>query len=147
MVLINFPLMLVPFAVYNFFILAGDLNPWEDVILRLDMVSGASFTLSMGDVLIVIKSTVPPGTTRDVLAPILASSGLRPGRDVHVAHCPERVLPGARCRHLDRRQGGGVRAAAHPEQPPAAVLGRTKHARVVGEPLGGVEQVIGAQLR
>jgi uncharacterized membrane protein YqhA len=54
MVLINFPLMLVPFAVYNFFILAGDLNPWEDVILRLDMVSGASFTLSMGDVLIVI---------------------------------------------------------------------------------------------
>jgi uncharacterized membrane protein YqhA len=55
MVLINFPLMLVPFAVYNFFILAGDLNPWEDVILRLDMVSGASFTLSMGDVLIVIS--------------------------------------------------------------------------------------------
>jgi hypothetical protein len=55
MVLINFPLMLVPFAVYNFFILAGDLNPWENVILRLDMVSGASFTLSMGDVLIVIS--------------------------------------------------------------------------------------------
>jgi uncharacterized membrane protein YqhA len=55
MVLINFPLMLVPFAVYNFFILAGDLNPWEDVIVRLDMVSGASFTLSMGDVLIVIS--------------------------------------------------------------------------------------------
>ncbi len=55
MVLINFPLMLVPFAVYNFFLLAGDLNPWEDVILRLDMMSGASFTLSMGDVLIVIS--------------------------------------------------------------------------------------------
>jgi hypothetical protein len=47
--------MLVPFAVYNFFLLAGDLNPWEDVILRLDMMSGASFTLSMGDVLIVIS--------------------------------------------------------------------------------------------
>jgi hypothetical protein len=54
MVLINFPLMLVPFAVYNFFILAGDLNPWEQIFLRLEMVSGASFTMSMGDGLIVI---------------------------------------------------------------------------------------------
>ena len=44
--------------------------------------------------LVVLESTVPPGTTRDVLAPILAESGLQPGRDIWVAHCPERVLPG-----------------------------------------------------
>src|ERR1700736_5875333 len=44
--------------------------------------------------LVVLESTVPPGTTRDVLAPILAESGLLPGRDICVAHCPERVLPG-----------------------------------------------------
>src|SRR5919204_560178 len=44
--------------------------------------------------LVVLESTVPPRTTRDVLAPILARSGLEPGRDLHVAHCPERVLPG-----------------------------------------------------
>src|ERR1700686_5074479 len=44
--------------------------------------------------LVVLESTVPPGTTRDVLAPILATSGLVPGRDICVAHCPERVLPG-----------------------------------------------------
>jgi UDP-N-acetyl-D-mannosaminuronic acid dehydrogenase len=44
--------------------------------------------------LVVLESTVPPGTTRNVLAPILAQSGLRPGRDLFVAHCPERVLPG-----------------------------------------------------
>src|SRR6202048_31084 len=43
--------------------------------------------------LVVLESTVPPGTTRDVLAPILAETGLRPGTDVWVAHCPERVLP------------------------------------------------------
>ena len=44
--------------------------------------------------LVVLESTVPPGTTRDMLAPILAESGLVPGRDLCVAHCPERVLPG-----------------------------------------------------
>jgi UDP-N-acetyl-D-mannosaminuronic acid dehydrogenase len=59
--------------------------------------------------LVVLESTVPPGTTRDVLAPILASSGLEPGRAVHVAHCPERVLPGRILLELvqnDRLAGG-----------------------------------------
>src|SRR5207302_3555388 len=37
--------------------------------------------------LVVLESTVPPGTTRDVLAPILAESGLVPGQDIFVAHC------------------------------------------------------------
>jgi len=55
MTLINFPLMLVPFAVYNFFILTGELNHFEDVILRFDVLSGASFTLSMGELLIIIS--------------------------------------------------------------------------------------------
>ena len=54
MFLINFPLMLVPFAVYNFFIVGGDLNPWENIVIRADMMSGANFTLSMGEGLIVI---------------------------------------------------------------------------------------------
>jgi UDP-N-acetyl-D-mannosaminuronic acid dehydrogenase len=59
--------------------------------------------------LVVLESTVPPGTTRDVLAPILAESGLRPGREIHLAHCPERVLPGrilVELAHNDRLAGG-----------------------------------------
>src|SRR5262245_61046438 len=59
--------------------------------------------------LVVLESTVPPGTTRDILAPILAESGLEPGRDIHVAHCPERVLPGRILLELvqnDRLAGG-----------------------------------------
>jgi UDP-N-acetyl-D-mannosaminuronic acid dehydrogenase len=59
--------------------------------------------------LVVLESTVPPGTTRAVLAPILARSGLEPGRDLCVAHCPERVLPGRILRELvenDRLAGG-----------------------------------------
>jgi hypothetical protein len=54
MILINFPLMLVPFAVYNFFIVGGDVNPWENLVLRVDMMSGATFTLTMGEGLIVL---------------------------------------------------------------------------------------------
>src|ERR1700687_4817451 len=60
--------------------------------------------------LVVLESTVPPGTTRDVLAPILAESGLRPGRDICVAHCPERVLPGRILVELEQndRLAGGL---------------------------------------
>src|SRR5207253_2950533 len=63
--------------------------------------------------LVVLESTVPPGTTRDVLAPILGESGLRPGRDLHVAHCPERVLPGRILVELEQndRLAGGLTPA------------------------------------
>lgn len=44
--------------------------------------------------LVVLESTVPPGTLRDLVAPIVARSGLVPGRDIFLAHAPERVLPG-----------------------------------------------------
>ncbi len=60
--------------------------------------------------LVVLESTVPPGTTRDVLAPILAESGLVPGKDIFVAHCPERVLPGRILVELEQndRLAGGL---------------------------------------
>jgi len=54
MFLINFPLMLVPFAVYNFFIVGGELNQWETIVLAVNMMSGARFTLSMGEGLVVV---------------------------------------------------------------------------------------------
>ena len=44
--------------------------------------------------LVLLESTSPPGTTRDLVAPILAESELEIGRELFVAHCPERVLPG-----------------------------------------------------
>src|SRR5712691_10949358 len=63
--------------------------------------------------LVVLESTVPPGTTRDLLAPILAESGLVPGRDICVAHCPERVLPGRILVELEQndRLAGGLTPA------------------------------------
>jgi len=59
--------------------------------------------------LVVLESTSPPGTTDGLLSRILAESGLAPGKDLHVAHCPERILPGRILAELvenDRVVGG-----------------------------------------
>jgi UDP-N-acetyl-D-glucosamine dehydrogenase len=44
--------------------------------------------------LIVLESTTYPGTTEEVLLPILESSGLKAGSDFHLAYSPEREDPG-----------------------------------------------------
>src|SRR6202045_3458858 len=44
--------------------------------------------------LIVLESTTYPGTTRDVVQPILEQSGLKAGRDFFLAYSPEREDPG-----------------------------------------------------
>jgi UDP-N-acetyl-D-glucosamine dehydrogenase len=44
--------------------------------------------------LVVLESTTYPGTTREVLLPILESGGLRAGEDFHLAMSPERIDPG-----------------------------------------------------
>ncbi len=51
--------------------------------------------LEPGD-LVILESTVPPGTCREVVAPILKElRGLDPAKDYLLAHAPERVIPGA----------------------------------------------------
>ena len=44
--------------------------------------------------LVILESTTYPGTTEQVVAPILAAGGLMPGSDVLVAYSPERIDPG-----------------------------------------------------
>jgi UDP-N-acetyl-D-glucosamine dehydrogenase len=44
--------------------------------------------------LVILESTTYPGTTRDVLLPILKSSGLREGNEFFLAYSPEREDPG-----------------------------------------------------
>ena len=44
--------------------------------------------------LIVLESTTYPGTTSDVVRPILEQSGLKSGRDFYLAYSPEREDPG-----------------------------------------------------
>jgi len=54
--------------------------------------------LNPGD-LVVLESTVPPGTMDRVVVPALRAAGVDPDA-VAVAHCPERVIPGAIVKEL-----------------------------------------------
>jgi UDP-N-acetyl-D-glucosamine dehydrogenase len=44
--------------------------------------------------LIILQSTTYPGTTEEVVVPILETSGLKAGSDFHLAFSPERIDPG-----------------------------------------------------
>ncbi|MCP4427158.1 MAG: nucleotide sugar dehydrogenase [Chloroflexi bacterium] len=59
--------------------------------------------------LIILESTVPPGTTEGMFAAILQESGLDPYQELKIVHSPERVLPGRILQELvsnDRVIGG-----------------------------------------
>jgi len=61
------------------------------------------------DDLVILESTSPPGTTINVVGRILEEKGLILGKDIYLAHCPERVLPGRILKELienDRIIGG-----------------------------------------
>ena len=55
--------------------------------------------LLLPDALIVLESTVPPGTVERVIATTLRLHGKNPD-DYRLAHCPERVMPGSIVREL-----------------------------------------------
>ena len=54
--------------------------------------SGIAQGLSRGD-FVILETTVPPGTTKDVVLPILKQSGLKEG-EFGLAFCPERTSSG-----------------------------------------------------
>ena len=61
------------------------------------------------DNLVILESTVPPGTSDKLLVPILEKSGLKVSNDFYLAHCPERAIPGNTIYemiHNDRIIGG-----------------------------------------
>ena len=60
--------------------------------------------------LVILESTSPPRTTRDLVKPILERSGLRAGTDFYLSYSPERVLPGQIIKELteNSRVIGGI---------------------------------------
>lgn len=44
--------------------------------------------------MIIIESTVPPGTIKNIIKPAIENRGFNIGEDIYLAYCPERVLPG-----------------------------------------------------
>ncbi|MBD50999.1 MAG: hypothetical protein CMB08_03640 [Euryarchaeota archaeon] len=78
-------------------------------------VSEISKNLSPNSV-VVIESTIPPGTTESVVIPLLEShSSLVAGEDFGVGHCPERVMPGKLINNLTtyNRVLGGIDDNTH----------------------------------
>lgn len=64
-----------------------DLGPVKNAV---EMVSR---NLKKG-ALVVLESTVNPGVSEEVIAPIFEKHKQKIGKDVHIAHCPERINPG-----------------------------------------------------
>ena len=66
--------------------------------------------------LIVLESTTYPGTTEDLLQPILEKNGLKAGRDFFLAYSPEREDPGNRdfaTRNIPKVVGGLDETSRH----------------------------------
>jgi nucleotide sugar dehydrogenase len=69
----------------------------SDGIPDLSYITEASQTIAKGlkhGNLIVFRSTVPVGTMRNIVLPILEASGLSCGRDFYLAFAPERTVEG-----------------------------------------------------
>ena len=100
------------------FFIAGPTPVLDDRSADLSYVEQASESIVphlKKDNLVILESTSPPGTTVNVVAPILEKSGLKAGADFHLAHTPERVLPGQIMKELidnDRIIGGIDQASA-----------------------------------
>lgn len=64
--------------------------------------------------IVILESTSPPRTVEDLMLPILKKSGLDIGRQLLVAHSPERVLPGKILIELveNNRIVGGINKAS-----------------------------------
>lgn len=43
---------------------------------------------------VIVESTIAPKSMDDVVKPVLEKAGYKIGKDLYLAHCPERVLPG-----------------------------------------------------
>jgi UDP-N-acetyl-D-mannosaminuronic acid dehydrogenase len=67
--------------------------------------------------LVIVESTLAPGTMRSLVKPFLESTaGKRVGEDFYLGHCPERVMPGRLLKNLrsvSRVCGGDTSETAH----------------------------------
>ena len=49
---------------------------------------------------VVIESTVSPGTIDKFVRPVIENNGFKIGRDIHLVHAPERIIPGNMVKEL-----------------------------------------------
>jgi len=97
------------------FIIAVPTPFHEDFVPNVDYVCAATLSIVSyirpGNI-VILESTSPVGTT-DMVAKLLGDNGIDLS-EIHIAHCPERVLPGKIMKELvenDRIVGGTTKAA------------------------------------
>jgi UDP-N-acetyl-D-mannosaminuronic acid dehydrogenase len=71
----------------------NDIEKSCDLSYVLSAVESVLPFVNKGNV-IIIESTIAPRSMDDIIKPLVEKSGLIVGKDVFLAHCPERVLPG-----------------------------------------------------
>lgn len=74
-------------------------TPYDEKNKRVDPTYVIEATKACLDIckkgaIIIIESTVSPGTLHKYIRPIFEEKGFRLGQDVHLVHAPERILPG-----------------------------------------------------
>ncbi len=79
----------------------------------MEAAAGAVAPHLKSGALVTLESTTYPGTTEEVIQPILEAGGLRVGTDLHLAFSPERVDPGNLTHHTKNtpKVVGGVTPA------------------------------------
>ncbi|MFD0710686.1 nucleotide sugar dehydrogenase [Paenibacillus sp. GCM10027626] len=68
-------------------------NHTPDLSYLLQVGAALSKVLRQGQ-LIILESSTYPGTTREVLMPLLEQGGLKVGNDIYLGYSPERINPG-----------------------------------------------------
>lgn len=74
-------------------------TPYDEKNKRVDPTyvieaTKACLNICKQGAIIIIESTVSPGTLHKYIRPIFEEKGFRLGQDVHLVHAPERILPG-----------------------------------------------------
>lgn len=74
-------------------------TPYEKENKKIDPIYVISAVESVLEVcnkgaILIIESTISPGTIDRFIRPVITNKGLKIGEDVHLVHAPERIIPG-----------------------------------------------------
>ncbi|MFA4946863.1 MAG: nucleotide sugar dehydrogenase [Candidatus Micrarchaeia archaeon] len=90
--------------------------------------------------LIVIESTIYPGTIEELVQPILEEGGLKAGVDFDLAHCPERIDPASK-----KWWVGNIPRVVGATTPEGAERARAFYASIIDAPITVVSTVKAAE--
>ena len=93
-------------------------TPFDNDTKKIDPTHVVSAVSSIMDVcpkgtIVIIESTVAPGTIEKHICPAIRQRGFTVGSDIHLAHAPERIIPGRMIKEL--RENARVVGADLPE--------------------------------